>query len=234
MKTVAQNVLNADRQKPAAEQQYSDIESITDDNYFPIASLERLGTAQDAQFQSGDQLGANWNWASNLEDEYGTTGNNSYAEMPREYHSGNNAAGGYYNWYGSTAETGHYVRGSSSPVDSICPSGWGIAITGDSSTDKSWSKLANAYGWIKESTYSDIARKTPFSFVYSGAIIGGNFARLGAQGQFWASTYYQSAYTPKLFAGYFAVTSSGVEANQYDNKVYGLNVRCIKKDDPAP
>ena len=35
-------------------------------NYFSIASAERLGTAQAAQFQSGNQTGNDWHWGSRL------------------------------------------------------------------------------------------------------------------------------------------------------------------------
>lgn len=50
---------------PSAYAAYIDAnEGVTQDNYFYVASLYRLGTAQAAQFQEEEQQGHDYHWAS--------------------------------------------------------------------------------------------------------------------------------------------------------------------------
>ena len=98
MRTLAESLYTAN---PSTYAQYLDEgeTGVTQNNYFRIASLERLGTAQDAQFQSGDQYGSSWHWGSKLNESgelldgndlvnVGTEGAPQYT--PRN-HSPNNA-----------------------------------------------------------------------------------------------------------------------------------------------
>ena len=113
MKTVAVNIVAADHEKPTAEQQYPDV-VVDDDNYFEIASENRLGTKQHYQFQPSDVYGTVteggesvlYHWGSKCTESDGaitcdssaTPANNELAGMPREYHTDDDAIGGYYNW----------------------------------------------------------------------------------------------------------------------------------------
>ena len=158
MKLAAQSIVDADREKPVAEQKYADITTVTDANYFPIVSAERLGTEQTAQFQSDDQTGAAWHWGSKCTaagtcDSEATPANNELAEMPREYET-QRLNFGRYNWYAATAESGKWLSPFLTDVnDSICPKGWMLPQSGqlNDSTVKSWDYLlAGAYGLINQ------------------------------------------------------------------------------------
>ena len=151
MKLAAQSIVDADREKPVAEQKYADITTVTDANYFPIVSAERLGTEQTAQFQSDDQTGAAWHWGSKCTaagtcDSEATPANNELAEMPRGYNSVD-GHGGYFNWYSATAETGKYSTVSGNASDSVCPRGWALPFGsggntyGQNGPNKSWYNL---------------------------------------------------------------------------------------------
>ena len=99
-----------------------------------------LGQAQPNQFQSSDQTGY-W-WGSKVSDDGNFTAldsvaNNANAEIPRDYHEGNDSYWDYYNWYAATAESGTYAMTSGNAEDSLCPAGWQLPINGDSSTSKS-------------------------------------------------------------------------------------------------
>ena len=72
MFNLAEDIVDSDPTKlPAGDTE------VTMENYFKIASLDRIGTAQAAQFQSGDQHGSNWFWASRIAEDgtpLGSTG----------------------------------------------------------------------------------------------------------------------------------------------------------------
>ena len=171
MKDVAQNALNADHQKPAAEQKYADITTITDENYFSIVSAERLGTVQTYQFQSIERPDTDYQyWRSKCtaegECDISATGSsNELAQMPRSSDS-LGWRGRYYNWYSATAENGKYnTVGNYWPTtDSICPSGWRLPLYGDWTVDKSYNHLVTFYGITAEATTSWEATRYPVSF----------------------------------------------------------------------
>ena len=167
MRTLAEQIVAEDPTKlPEGETE------VTQENYFRIVSLNRLGTEQSAQFQSGDQYGSSWHWGSKCTalgecDSTAAAANNTLAEMPRGYHDSTNALDNYYNYFSATAESGHMGMGSGvvSP-DSICPSGWKLA--------NSYLDLARDGGYIEssQSVFNALSaltfRSYPLSFSMSG------------------------------------------------------------------
>ena len=258
MKDVAQNVLNADHQKPVEQQQYADITTITDSNYFPIASLERLGTAQDAQFQSGDQYGANYHWGSRYNesgetivstDETNTAAanatancsvrhqgdgvwveNNARAQMPRSYDTGASGHVTYFNWYAATAESGKTSTSYGvSARDSVCPSGWKLPIDGDPSTAKSWSGLLfGTYGLSSSVESSKIVRSQPLSLTYPGQYDW--IGDLISVGTGASGRWWSATASDvsSLNARFLSITSTTINVRASYSRIYGYSVRCIK------
>ena len=248
MKTVAQTEYAA---HPELYSEWVDSSTgITDSNYFYVASKYRLGTAQSAQFQSGDQKGPGWHWASRFNESgeilYSNSSDdttavnaddgipifhigdlnwvesNSYAEMPRSYDNGANSFGTYYNWYAATAESGKYDAVIYRTSDSLCPKGWTLP-SGKSDESGSWHDLIyNA----EQLSGSDAAKlKTlPLSLVFSGYFGLSSQAPYyqNAMGRFWTS--YGGT---KVLARYLNITNSTVQAsyNSY-GKPNGNSVRC--------
>ena len=254
MRNKATEILAADQQKPVEEQQYADITSVTQENYFSVVSQDRLGIAQSAQFQSGNQTGTAWNWGSRLNEAgetlYSTDGNqtaanadaglntwhqgsgvwienNSRSDMPRSYHNGNNTYGDYYNWYSATAETGKFsTPGGTTVSDSLCPKGWNLPINGGTTTEKSWQGLLyGSYGLDNSAASSQTMRKAPLSLALSGYYNLVN-GSLDNRGSlgYWWSATATSASDARNL--YF--DSSAVAPQTNVNKPDGFSVRCVQ------
>ncbi|MBQ3348505.1 hypothetical protein IJJ39_02065 [Candidatus Saccharibacteria bacterium] len=249
MKSVAQTEYAA---HPELYSDYVDPSTgITDDNYFYVASLYRLGTAQAAQFQSGNQTGAAWHWASRLneagdilrsEDGNQTVANadsgyntwhqdggvwlenNSRSDMPRSYHDGNNAYGDYYNWYAATAESGHFST-TGTVHDSLCPKGWQLPNGGGTTTTKSWQGLLfGSYGLDSSAASSKAMRENPLSFAFTGLydLANGSLSNRGSYG-YWRSATAASASNVRNLA----LNSSIVNPQYSYSKPHGFTVRCL-------
>ena len=221
-------------------------------NYFSIASESLLGTAQAAQFQSGNQYGANWHWLTrkNLAGEtiYSNDGNqtaanadsgfsiwhvsgdiwlenNIRAQMPRSYADGNNGYGTYLNWYAATAESGSWSS-TSEVDDSLCPKGWKLPIDGAASSTKSWGGLlAGAYALTSDANSSVAMRQQPLSVAFSGyySLVYGSKIGLDENGLFWDSTAHATSFARSLFSN-----TSSIVTRSSGSKPNGLTVRCVK------
>ena len=236
MKSVAQTEYAA---YPELYSEYVDAnEGITDNNYFYVASLYRLGTAQAAQFQSGDQTGAAWHWGSKCAptpsdattisavtsiscDSSATAANNVLADMPRNYDDGNNAFGDLYNWYAATAELGKFsTKGTVS--DSLCPSGWKLPINSDEQTTAlSWlGLLGGSYGLSNLDGL--IIKKLPLSFALSGAYNLRTGVRLRNEGgRWWAATPVDTS------SRALDLTPPQIYFQSFSSKATGYAVRCV-------
>ena len=218
-------------------------------SYFPVASQERLGISQTAQFQSGNQLGTSWHWTSRkneagaLIDSTGSNrtsgyyawdqGNgvwvehNSRTEIPRSYSSGNSSIGNFYNYYAATAESGKWSMTSGGTNDSICPNGWTIPIAGNSDINKSWKGLLiGTYNLVLTGESSSVSRQLPLILAYGGAInpIVGSDTSLNRYGVMWTSSSLSRDFVNTVF-----YEGTGVDAGHQDLKSQGYAVRCVKK-----
>ena len=224
-----------------------------DGNYFSIASAERLGTAQTAQFQSGNQTGNDWHWGSRL-NEAGdiiistdstnataanrTTGlsawhqgngvwieNNSRAQMPRSYTPGDGIISSYYSWYATVAESGDFNSDIVAAKDSVCPSGWKLPIYGNSSTAKSWQGLLyGSYGLTNNGSSSMVVREKILSLTFSGYFsMTQGRFIVNSDGNWWSASPHDILNPYGL-----RITSSTVDT-QYaaSAKPNGFVVRCI-------
>ena len=202
-----------------------------------------LGQAQPAQFQSAEQTGY-W-WGSKVSDDGNWTAldsvtNNANAEIPREYHRGNDALGGYYNWYAATAESLMAAAGNVtlSAEDSICPAGWQLPKSGNSATDKSFSGLFFGAYHLNNASSNEQAKPiftlpflTPKNGLYDGN--SGTINYRGNSALFYSSTMsfpsktayiLDAVYTifPTYVVGYLHPSVSG-------GYLAGYGVRCVRK-----
>ena len=148
----------------------------------------------------------------------------------------------YYSWLaatlggkasdGSTAVTAD----NTDTAASICPKGWHLPNTRSGTNDTSdFRKLMILLGGSSaiqtyDSTttptgatiYSGLSG-TPLSFLRAGFYFGSTFYNGGGNGYFWSSTSYSSTYVRDLY-----FNSTYVYSANYNNRRYGLSVRCVK------
>ena len=191
-----------------------------------MASEYRLGTVQAAQFQSGDQYGANWKWGSRCAEAGGTCSetltNNALAEMPRSYSDSNNT---YYAYYAFAAESAGYNDLGSTTM-SICPSGWKLP---QHSGTGSWNKIVNDYSLSDTKTSAEHLSQAPFLIVNS-SLYGwdsGQVQDLGKRTYLATSRKSTKAIMNYLYTSivgigsYLNVTAGG-------NTMNGVTVRCVQ------
>ena len=157
MRTLAEEIVANDPSKlPDGEA------AVNANNYFKIASLDRLGVEQVAQFQDSSQYTQStdeypfWTWYSRLNesgqellsDSSNLSGgatesssyngyvveNNSRTEMPRSYEQSTSIEGILYNYYAATAESAKFNVWNVEEQDSICPAGWDMPVKGNIET----------------------------------------------------------------------------------------------------
>ena len=219
MRTLAEEIVAEDPTKlPEGETE------VTQENYFRIASLDRLGVEQPYQFQEEGQTG--YVWGSYYSDVDGTktlgdtVNNNPYAEMPREYAAGvQYRFNHYYNWYSATAESGAYVTSAKEAQDSLCPSGWELPVS------SVWQNLfINSYSITDgDATSTKVARSLPFAILYTGRF-DTTVNEFGGSVRFW-NRYANDAKNGQD-TGFW-----GNRIASYDggSKVTGNPVRCVKE-----
>jgi len=117
--------------------------------------------------------------------------------------------------------------GLSGKVQGICPSGWHLPSESEWNTlftkvggkDVAGTKLKNQSGWVKNGNGDD-------AFGFS-ALPAGRYQRYGNYGgggaAFWSSTAYGSYY-----ANYMYLNQGECAYLNYDDKDFGLSVRCLK------
>lgn len=247
MRTLAEEIVANDPTKlPEGET------AVTQENYFRIASLERLGLEQPSQFQSHEQDGYLWRSHLNengeaLTGDSSTVNNpspdnntarfynglwsehNSRSAMPRSY---TYMIYQYYNWYAATAESGTYsmTSGTIAP-DSICPQGWQLL---NSSGSKSFHNMLDYYGdsFAHRVASGDIypssekTRQRPFSLnLASYYKMSGYFdyGRYGDASWYWANAAYDTN------EAYNLSVASDVVSQYCFTKTVGWSVRCVLK-----
>ena len=209
--------------------------TITQNNYFLVASKYRLGTAQTNQFQSGNQYGTNWHWGSKCTETNGaitcdssaSPANNALAEMPREYSVSKSAIikGNYYNYYSATADSGRYNWDSTYTAnDSVCPSGWKLP-----SYDRPLP--FGVYGISQSSGKSGVLEVRRFPFAFPADTLSYSFTNGSISG---VADQYNNAtgfggddkarvYTTFIRAEYYALNLYG----NYQEKPTGRSIRCV-------
>ncbi len=215
---------------------------VTQENYFRIVSLSRLGTEQAVQFQSGDQYGADWHWGSKCSaagvcDTNAEVANNALAEMPRSYDNNTNGAdafGNYYGWYAATAESGTFEMASVNAPDSLCPAGWQLP---HHDAGKSWYNLLvtkyklntnagdGSDGTETIASSENKIRTLPLSLVRSSNYdwTTGDPGSRNSIGRFWSSLSSNNVLSASL------VFRNGVISMSSSNRPNGFTVRCIHK-----
>jgi len=152
--------------------------------------------------------------------------NNANAEIPREYHRGNDALGGYYNWYAATAESGKYTIVTSSIVDdSICPNGW--RLPSNISSYKSWPGLTSAYEISSNADGTKKLRSYPLSNTMPGGydLSSGALYGRGSYAYYWESV---ASYNAGAFLLYFN-NASYVNPTANVSRSLGYSIRCVRK-----
>ena len=235
MKDVAQNIVAADHEQAVEDQKYPGV-TVDDNNYFEIASENRLGTKQHYQFQptgvqgtvieNGKSVKYYWGSTCTAEgicDPSAEIETNLLAQMPREYISEYNVA--YYNFYAASAESILHSNVPTVMNDTICPSGWSIPSAGNAETANTYGGLLNAYGLGNNLESVRASTKIPLSLVTSGAYVL-NFG--------FSSNTYGSIWTSSIRTGNgcdVVIVRGEVSPTLYtpsnDNRPSGHYVRCM-------
>ena len=150
----------------------------------------------------------------------------------------------YYSWLAATAggkdASGSAVTGNGyDTAYSICPKGWRLPTSGNSSDSSATSttgykkgdfyKLAIQYGMSSNnyfqntsSFYNQAGPGTTPNFLLAGYYTSGSFNDGGSYGYYWSATSYSSAGGYSLDFG-----SSNVSSASSSNRRYGFPVRCV-------
>ena len=195
-------------------------------NYFSIASNDRLGVAQDHQFQveeTGNIWGSYYSDVDGVKTkDTSSVKNNEYAEMPRElYTTGYNYPRGHYNAYAATAETGKYTTRLADVADSICPAGWKLP--------SNFTNLRSAYGWTDSTAGSEMLATAPLNFQFTGEYVAnnGSLSYAGSRNYLFTTRAYGSSDWITLYR-----SGQRVMVGSNEPKIHGYNIRCVKRDDP--
>ena len=154
----------------------------------------------------------------------------------------------YYSWLAATAG-GKDASGSAVTGDgydtaySICPKGWRLPTSGNSSDSSATSttgykkgdfyKLAIQYGMSSNnyfqntsSFYNQAGPGTTPNFLLAGYYTSGSFNDGGSYGYYWSATSYSgtNGYLLYFYSGYVSPAND-------DYRRYGFSVRCVKKSD---
>lgn len=204
--------------------------ALADDNsnYFEIVSANYLGTEQSAQFQSGDQYGANWHWGTkcsslgecNSSATPTVTPENVWlSAIPRSYNKG---SANLYNIFSGSAESVTASQSNGDSRDSICPTGWELPReTGD----KSYSSLLNGYEYNNNSANPTLLWQPPVSFTSTsqytldGTIL---YTQLGF--------YQDSRVYEETGSGVFHIRKNTTFYAE-GGKVSGNAIRCVLRDE---
>ena len=125
----------------------------------------------------------------------------------------------YYNWYAATA--GSTLTSGTAP-DSICPKGWQLPVNGDSSTDKSWANLLDAYSIT---TGAQLLANSDLGFTkYYGywRWYDNSEWEQGSLGYFWSSIPYGADRAYNV-----SYDSTAIHLQGTNNKGVGFPVRCV-------
>ena len=141
----------------------------------------------------------------------------------QQYHLGN-----YYNWNAAVAmnDTNAYATQYQEADQSICPVGWTLPKSGNSTSSGSFYYLFNQYGWNS----SSFSMTDPYIWDQAIKMIPsgdwfGLMDCIGGDGNFWSSTISNSTHSYHAeisFDGYVS------DNNGYD-RFFGQSVRCVAR-----
>lgn len=133
--------------------------------------------------------------------------------------------GYHYNWCAVMGGQMHTsaCNGASTPLPdpatSICPAGWRLPTGGLSGE---YQTLSTAIGANNSSAGSQSLRNSLLTQM--GGMWNVGFVNLGSYGFYWSATQNSAATTT---AHYFYFSNTAVSSTAYNNKNYGVSVRCI-------
>ena len=134
--------------------------------------------------------------------------------------------GNLYQWNAVTAGTGGSDMVSANAPDSICPKGWHLPTSNNTSKD-SFAYLMNQYSITNNATSTTAITRSPLYFVPYGYIHSGSLWDAGHNGDYWSSTADSSAsHAYYLFFNSGNInTSGGILASNL--RYNGFSVRCL-------
>lgn len=222
-----------------------------DDNIYTVAKLAdaqcwttenmRIDDSVDGQtmLSGSATLGDGFDVLPQSSDDWSTTGSTQIQFNNLNLIEGNYIYGGYYSWPATVASSANYTSGTQSANTSICPSGWrlpkgGTALNGSDNDYYSLLKsLTNeepnrnqsgGNGYYGGADYSQIIRKFPNNFVYSGRWYDEAVSNRDSSGFYWTATSYNTGEN----AYYLYLDGTMVRpGNGSGRKYYGYAFRCI-------
>ena len=140
--------------------------------------------------------------------------------------------GNYYTWAAAMANTNYYstTSASESAGTSICPSGWHLPSSGD--TSKEYGVLSQHYGGNGQNQsgagtgdiMSNRFRSFPNSFLHSGYYDNQSANTRGLGGSYWSSSVYGGGSSYNLGSN-----STGLYPSNGNTKYIGFSVRCLMR-----
>ena len=186
-----------------------------------------------------DNVGENFNGIPANSNEW----NDSNVTLPQFNNSnlsigGISSYGGYYSWPTTIANLSSFVANNENATTSICPSGWNLPTGGQTTIVTSADyynliknilnaepnqNLSTGYGYYNGTNYSNLIRKYPNNFVYSGYWNISQSESNGENGYYWTSASNNSR------NAYYMYLSSEIirPGNGYNTKNRGATIRCI-------
>ena len=186
-----------------------------------------------------DNVGENFNGIPANSNEW----NDSNVTLPQFNNSnlsigGISSYGGYYSWPTAIANLSSFAANNENATTSICPSGWNLPAGGQTTivTGADYynliksilnaepnQNLSTGYGYYNGTNYSNLIRKYPNNFVYSGYWNISQSESNGENGYYWTSASNNSG------NAYYMYLSSEIirPGNGYNTKNRGATIRCI-------
>ena len=129
--------------------------------------------------------------------------------------------GNYYNWYAATAGNGTRSITSGTPSGDICPKGWQLPTTNN--TSGGYDYLANN---MSGGTTANNWRKYPYNYLYSGGYSGSSITARGNQGFYITAN---ATGTNAINRLYLNASDSAINYTGTTPKANGRSVRCVKQ-----
>ena len=148
-------------------------------------------------------------------------GNDLNSDMAEHYHVGN-----LYQWSTATAGTGDGLKSGADATSSICPSGWRLPYSGDTTSKYAFGTMLTAYNYSSWSDKKDIA-KAPLFFVPAGYVASGTLRYAGNYGSYWSSRAGSGTGTTDAYYLYFFSTLLRPHYNHY--RGFGFALRCLAR-----
>ncbi len=182
-------------------------------------------------------MAQNLKYAGNIPQGSETSSTDAYRYNPDDFSDAVDEYGYLYNW-AATMNGENPTNENPSSVQGICPSGWHLP------SDAEWTQLTDYLGgtgnagvmlagqpaaqdryWqTSDMTMSVTFGKSGFNALPAGYYVGTNYSSFGSGTGFWSATENTSEYA---YVRSIYYESTSMDRN-YDNKVKGNSVRCVK------